>query len=100
MKLLGVPVFVMCACVAIGCGNKDSGVGTEQSNNACPAPPQELTGAIENGDTCKTFGDCVPVCCTCPGTSGYTFLMSECHHGKCDSTEATCTDADTTGLCP
>lgn len=100
MKLLGAVVFAACAFVAMGCGNQDSGIGTEQANNACPTPPARLTGTTQNGDKCETFADCAPMCCTCAGTSGYMFLASECHHAKCETTDDTCINADTAGLCP
>jgi hypothetical protein len=56
----------------------------------CPAHPTMLTGTGMVGDACSDATDCLPTCCTCPGTSTGA-AVAECSNGNClDGNTACC----------
>ena len=66
-------------------------VAEQTQAGQCPATPTTLTGTGAAGGRVLRLdaADCLPQCCSCPGTGG-TAAVAECNGGNCLAGEMAC----------
>jgi hypothetical protein len=77
--------------VAPSCnGVSPANLESEQTQaGQCPTHPTILTGTGLEGDACSDPTDCLPTCCTCPGTTTGADV-AECSNGNCLAGDTAC----------